>query len=75
MCESIEVSKGEGLGSILVSFQRDNSIRATEVTIVNNDREGQEKQGMRVICNDTGNIRGGVNLIEGVDIIGTAEQQ
>ena len=75
MCESIEVQKGDGLGPIHVLFERDQSIRATEVIIVNHDRNGEEGQGLRVICNDSGTIRGGVTLIEGVDIVGTAEQR
>ena len=75
MCESVEIPKGEGRGPILVTFQRDNSIRATEIIIGNTDRDGEEGQGMRVICQDSGNIRGGVDLIEGVDIVGTAEQR
>ncbi len=75
MCESISVEKGKGCGPVIVSFQRDNSIRATEVIIVNTDRNGEEGQGMRIICNDNGDINGGVNLIDGVDIIGSAEMR
>lgn len=69
MCERIEV------GRISVAFQRDESVRVTEVIIINHNDEGQEMQGMRVICNDDGFIAGGVCLYQGVDIVGHAEMR
>lgn len=75
MCESISIPKGQGLGPILVEFQRDASMRLTEIVIINTGRDGQERQGMKVICKDNGDIKGGLNLIEGVDIIGAAEMR
>lgn len=67
MCEQVRVC------NITVAFQRDESVRVTEIIIVNHDDKGEELQGMRVICLDDGTIRGGVNLIDGVDIIGVAK--
>ena len=75
MCQALTVPKGELHGSIFIEVQRDPSMRLTEVIIVNTDRDGQERQGMGVICKDNGDIKGGVNLVEGVDILGATEMR
>ena len=57
---------------ITVEFQRDASLRVTEVVIVNHNHAGNERQGVRFMCHDNGDITmlgGPVNLIEGVDIL------
>ena len=75
MCDRFEVPGSELRGPIAVEFNRDASMRQTELIVINFDREGNEGQGMKVICKDNGDIRGGVTLIEGLDIVGHAEMQ
>lgn len=73
MCESFEAAGSALRGKITVEFNRDASMRLTEIVIVNFDREGDERQGTIVWCYDNGTIRGGVDLHEGVDLVGVAE--
>ncbi len=67
MCEKLEFRK------ISVEFQRNESLRLTEVVIINRNWLGYEEQGTKVWCYDGGRIRGGVTLIEGVDLVDVAE--
>lgn len=63
--------KGVRPPSIDVEFERDASLRGTEVVIVNYNRGGVECQGLQMLCTDNGKIlwvRGPVDLVEGVDI-------
>ena len=71
MCDTIDHRRGATGKSILVEFERDASIRATEVLVINQDRDGNEVQGVRLICGDSGKIVVGKvnNMVEGVDII------
>ena len=69
VCDQVEV------GSIKLGFTRDESFRITEIIIINHDSDGDEVDGMRVVCHDSGAIAGGVSLIEGVDIVGHAEMR
>ena len=69
VCDQIEV------GNLKLGFTRDESMRITEIIIINHDEDGEEGHGMRVICRDDGFILGGVALYRGVDIVGHAEMQ
>ena len=71
MCDTIDHRRGATGKSILVEFERDASIRATEVLVINQDRDGHERQGVRLICNDNGTMTiGKVNdMQDGVDIV------
>ncbi len=70
MCETIEHRRQVGK-NILIEFQRDLSLRATEVIIINQDRDGRECQGVKLICYDSGKIEvsKAINTIDGVDIL------
>ena len=75
MCETRVYQAAIGASLIVVATQRDESLRMTEVVIINHNWLGMECQGMRVWCNDDGTIRGGVNLIHGVDMTCFAEMR
>lgn len=69
MCKLVEIVRDAVPSNITIEFERDAAIRATSVFIINRKRNGEEGQGMRIICLDNGEVSGGVNLMEGVDII------
>ena len=70
MCETIDHRRQVGK-NILVEFEREASIRATEVFVIIRDLNGNECQGVRLICHDNGKmIIGRVNdIMEGGDIV------
>lgn len=78
MCKRIEYKAGQ-YGCISIGIEEDVSQRVTEVVIVNTKPfqgiNAEEGQGIRVICRADGTIVGGVDLIEGVDILGHAEMK
>ncbi len=58
--------------NISIAFERDASIRAVEIIVINYDRAGNECQAIRMIAQDNGKfykVSGAVDLIDGVDII------
>ncbi len=70
MCDIIEYGRGAPK-NIVIEFQRDASMRSTEVFITAISRSGAE-QGLKLIISDKGEfIRVGkpVDLIEGVDVV------
>ncbi len=72
MCETIDHRRVGTGTSIKVYFERDASLRATEVIVVNEDREGEERQAVKMIAADNGKfikVGGAVDLIDGVDIV------
>jgi len=72
MCETIDHRRGATGTSIKVYFERDASLRATEVIVVNQDREGNERQAVKMIAQDSGKflgVSGAVDLVDGVDIV------
>ena len=70
MCETIDHRRQVGK-NILIEFERDPSLRATEVLVINQDRNGRECQGVKITCYDNGKmVVSRVNdIIEGVDIV------
>ncbi len=72
MCDTIDHRRESTGKSIVIEFERDPSLRATEVVIVNQDRDGDERQAVKVICADSGKIMyvGKVqDLADGVDVV------
>ncbi len=70
MCETIDHRRQVGK-NILVEFERDASLRATEVLVINQDRNGHECQGVKMICYDSGKMEVGkaVDFVASVDIL------
>ena len=70
MCRMVRISRDAVPSSIDIEFERDASVRATEVLIVNHKRNGDEGQAVKLICYDNGEIRVGaaVDLAHGVDV-------
>ena len=71
MCDIIEIGVGERKKNISIEYQRDPSLRTTELVIINRSPKGEET-GMLLICYDNGKIAYSTpaKLIEGVDIVG-----
>ena len=72
MCQSIEIKKDALPSNISIEFERDVPLRATEIFIINHDREGNEKQVVKIIASDNGktmSISPAVDLVEGVAVI------
>ena len=71
MCRMVKISRDAVPSSIDIEFERDASLRATEVLIVNHKRNGDEGQAITLLCSDNGDIRVGKaqDLTAGVDII------
>ncbi len=72
MCQVLEITRGATPSNIAIEFERDASIRAVEILIINSDRNGVERQGVKVIATDNGKIMyvGKIqDIIDGVDII------
>ena len=70
MCETVDFRRQTGQ-NILIEFERDAPIRATEVLVINQDRDGHEREGVKMICYDNGKIVVGksVKVMDGVDIL------
>ncbi len=71
MCRMVRISRDAVPSSIDIEFERDASVRATEVLIVNHKRNGDEGQAVKLICHDNGDITAGraQDLTAGVDVI------
>lgn len=59
MCKIIEIGRDAVPSNIVIEFQRDASIRGTEVLIFNRDRNGHDVHGVKLTCYDNGKIEGG----------------
>ncbi len=71
MCQLIEIKKDAVPSNIRIEFERDASLRAVEILIINHDRSGNEKQGVKIIASDSGKIMSvspAVDLTEGLNI-------
>ena len=69
MCKLVEITRDAVPSNISIEFERDPSLRATEVLIINRGPNNREEYGMKIICYDNGKIEPGIKLIDGVDII------
>ncbi len=72
MCQLVEIERGAIPSNISIEFERDASIRAVEIIVINRDRHGNEVQAVKMIAQDSGKfyrVSGAVDLIDGVDII------
>lgn len=71
MCQMVKIEKNAIPSNIIIEFQRDASIRAIEILIINKDRDGVECQGIKLIATDNGKIMyvsEPQDLVDGVDI-------
>ncbi len=71
MCQFVEIKKDVVPSNIRIEFERDASLRAVEILIINHKRDGSEGQAVKIIASDTGKIMSvspAVDLIEGLDI-------
>jgi hypothetical protein len=72
MCQLIEIKKGAVPSNIAIVFERDASLRAIEIIVINKDRSGNERQAVKMIASDDGTfiaVSKATDLIDGVDII------
>lgn len=72
MCETIDHRRESTKQSIVVEFERDPSLRATEIIVINKDRKGNDKQAVKLIASDSGNFMAvgkATDLIDGVDLV------
>lgn len=63
MCDRIE------RGQITVEFERRAGLRATEVIVINRDRDGNDNMGVSLLCYDDGDMKGGFKLTDKVTIL------
>ena len=71
MCNITKIGNAAQPEKIMIEQQRDASIRAIEVIIVNHNKVGKEGQGLVLLCHDNGKITlrsGPVDMMDGVDI-------
>ena len=71
MCKLVEITRDAVPSNITIAFERDFSLRATKIVILNRNRDNIEEQGIKLIAYDNGDITVGIpqKLIDGVDII------
>ena len=72
MCKVVRVGVGEHPDHISIEFERDPSLRACEVVVVNRSaKTGEERQAVKLICYDNGEIKAGriADLVDGVDVL------
>ncbi len=72
MCQLVEIKRDAVPSNIKIHFERDASLRAVEIIVINHDREGNECQAVKMIAQDSGKfykVSGAVDLIDGVDIV------
>ena len=72
MCKVMEIQRGAVPSNIAIEFERDASLRAVEIIIINHDRDGEERQAVKLIAQDNGTfyaVSEAVDLVDGVDIV------
>ncbi len=72
MCQLVEIERDATPSNILITFERDASLRAVEIIVINKDRAGVERQAVKMIAQDNGTfiaVSKAVDLIDGVDIV------
>ncbi len=72
MCKIVEVERGATPSNIEIHFERDASLRAVEIIVINKDRAGVERQAVKMIAQDNGMfiaVSKAVDIIDGVDIV------
>ena len=72
MCQLVEIERDAIPSNITILFERDASLRAVEIIVINRDCDGNEVQAVKMIAQDSGKfyrVSGAVDLIDGVDIV------
>ncbi len=72
MCKMVEIERNAVPSNISIEFERDASIRAVEIIVINHDRDGNEVQAVKLIAQDNGMfyaVSDAVDLVDGVDIV------
>jgi hypothetical protein len=72
MCQFVEIKKDAVPSNIGIEFERDASLRAVEMVVINHDRDGAERQAVKLILEDSGKITYAgkpQDLRDGVDIV------
>ena len=72
MCRFIEIQRDAVPSNITIEFERNASIRGTEVLVVNRNRAGEDVDAVKVLCFDNGKIGqivGPGDLMHGGDLI------
>lgn len=72
MCQILEATRGAVPNNIMVEFERDSSLRAVEIIVINKDRAGNECEAVKMIASDNGTfykVSKAMKLIDGVDIV------
>ena len=77
MCKVMEIQRGAVPSNIAIEFERDASLRAVEIIVINRDRDGEERQAVKLIAQDNGTfyaVSEAVDLVDGVDIVPRAQK-
>ena len=72
MCQLVEIQRDSVPNNIEIFFERDASLRAVEIIVINKDRAGNECEAVKMIASDNGTfykVSKAVDLIDGVDIV------
>lgn len=72
MCQLVEIKRDAVPSNIVIEFERDASLRAVEIIVINKDRSGNERQAVKMIAQDNGTfiaVSKAMNLTDGVDIV------
>ncbi len=75
MCKVMEIQRGAVPSNIRIEFERDASMRAVEILVINLDRDGEERQAVKLIAQDSGRfyaVSEPVDVRDGVDIVARA---
>ena len=72
MCQLVKIQRDSVPSNIEIYFERDTSLRAVEIIVINKDRKGNECEAVKMIASDNGTfykVGQAVDLIDGVDIV------
>ena len=72
MCKMVEIQRDTVPSNIGIEFERDASLRAVEIVIINKYRAGNERQAVKLIAADNGmfiKVSQAVDICTGVDIL------
>ena len=72
MCQLVEIQRNSTPSNIEIFFERDASLRAVEIVVINKDRAGEECEAVKMIASDNGTfyeVGKAVKLVDGVDIV------
>ena len=72
MCHLVEIKRDAVPSNIRIEFERDASLRAVEILVINHDHNGNEVQAVNMIAQDSGKfyrVSGAIDMIDGIDVV------